>query len=154
MKLEISYNFGRYKSKIEPFLNDFDNISHKVFEVPKIKEMLKGNEQYFLDVSFVSENEIKKINKTYRHIDKTTDVISFAFWDEGFITPILGEMFICYKKTVSQANEYGHDFRREICFLFVHGLLHILGYDHMNVEDEKIMFGLQETILDDLGIKR
>ena len=67
---------------------------------------------------------------------------------------VLGDIYICLKRAHDQSIEYGHSFLREICFLSIHGLLHLLGYDHMNKEDEKKMFSLQELILDEYGIKR
>ena len=113
---------------------------------------LKGN--YFTDVTIVNDEEIHKINREYRKVDRPTDVISFAFLDdknEGKLVgdaPIsLGEIIISYEKAESQAIEYGHSIDREMSFLFVHGLLHLLGYDHMKEEDEKVMFGLQDQIL-------
>ena len=101
---------------------------------------------------------IHEINKTYRGIDRETDVISFAFMDEGTnpdngITD-LGEIYISLEKAHSQAVEYNHSFKRELCFLLTHGLLHLLGYDHMNKDDEKEMFSLQEEVLSSLGIER
>jgi len=110
-----------------------------------------------LSVSFVSENKIREYNKNYRNIDKVTDVISFAMEDsDGFEydSRELGDILICYKRAIKQAEEYGHSLKRELCFLFTHGLLHLLGYDHMNEEDEKEMFELQNKILDGLKIVR
>ena len=107
----------------------------------------------------LTDNEsIHEINKTYRGIDRETDVISFAFMDEetnpdNGVTD-LGEIYISLEKTHSQAIEYNHSFKRELCFLLTHGLLHLLGYDHMTKEDEKEMFGLQEEVLSSLGIER
>ena len=109
-------------------------------------------------VIFVSNNEIQEINKEYRGIDKITDVISFAFEDNEDIRyndiRLLGDIYICIPRMKEQAIAYGHSEKRELSFLAVHGLLHLLGYDHMNEEDEKIMFALQELILDGENIKR
>lgn len=109
-------------------------------------------------IIFVSEEEIQTINKTYRQIDKVTDVISFAFEDnkDDFMLEnrVLGDIYICIPRMISQAKEYGHSETRELSFLVVHGLLHLLGYDHMNKEDEEKMFGLQKEILDEEGITR
>ena len=69
-------------------------------------------------------------------------------------TDVLGDIYISIDKAKSQAEEYGHTFKRELCFLAVHGFLHINGYDHMTKEEEKIMFGLQEEILNEAGISR
>ena len=97
---------------------------------------------------------IHKINREYRGVDRPTDVISFAFLDDeeektlvGQKQISLGTILISYEKAEEQAKEYGHSLVREMSFLLVHGLLHLLGYDHMTKEDEKVMFKLQDEIL-------
>ncbi|MGE6259051.1 rRNA maturation RNase YbeY [Heyndrickxia sporothermodurans] len=116
-----------------------------------------------VSVTFVTNERIQEINREYRDKDQPTDVISFAMEelgeDEVEITNanmprILGDIIISVPKTKEQAIEYGHSFRRELGFLAVHSLLHLLGYDHMTEEDEKEMFGLQKDILDEFGLKR
>lgn len=107
----------------------------------------------------VDDEKIHEINREYRNIDRSTDVISFAledndqFYVEGMPRSI-GDIFISVDHAKSQAQEYGHSLKREMCFLFTHGLLHLLGYDHMQEEDEKEMFALQKTILNRLHIER
>ena len=112
----------------------------------------------YLSVIFVDNDEIKEINKTYRNIDSITDVISFALEDnnEKIIGErILGDIFISIPKMIEQAKEYNHSEKRELSFLCCHGLLHLLGYDHVNSkEEEKIMFNLQDEILSSLNIER
>ena len=110
-------------------------------------------------VIFVDEKEIKELNKKYRNIDKVTDVISFAFEDNSNLVynniRVLGDIYICIPKMISQAEEYGHSEKRELSFLCCHGLLHLLGYDHVNnKEEEKIMFDLQERLLNEIHITR
>jgi len=109
-------------------------------------------------IIFVDEKTIQDINRDYRGIDRVTDVISFAFEDNGKLVyndrRLLGEIYICIPRMKEQALEYGHSEKRELSFLAVHGLLHLLGYDHMNEKDEKIMFALQELILNEQNIKR
>lgn len=108
-----------------------------------------------VSISLVDESLIQNINREYRHIDKVTDVISFAFLDNedrdallhSEQEVVLGDIYICLEVAKRQAQEYGHSLERELKFLFVHGLLHLLGYDHMKKEDEEIMFPLQEKIL-------
>ena len=108
----------------------------------------------------ITDNEgIRVFNREYRDIDRETDVITFALEDEDtLVMPsderILGDIYISIDKAKSQAIEYGHSFKREICFLAVHGFLHLLGYDHMNKEDEEEMFSLQELILNEANIKK
>ena len=133
---------------------DTTNMERVIKEVSKELDVNNG----IVSFVFVDNERIKEINKTYRNKDSETDVISFAFMDEE-INPDTdftnyGEIYISLEKAESQSIEYGHSFDRELCFLTVHGLLHLLGYDHMKKEDEIIMFGLQDKILNNLGIER
>lgn len=104
-------------------------------------------------IVFVDNEKIQFLNKNYRNIDRITDVISFAFEDNERIVynnvRFLGEIYICIPRMIEQSLMYGHSEERELAFLTVHGLLHLLGYDHMNEEDEKEMFMLQEVILNE-----
>ncbi len=110
------------------------------------------------NVIIIDNKKIHEINKKYRMIDRPTDVISFALEDnkENFISKIrmLGDIYISYEKVISQALDYNHSQDRELCFLAIHGLLHLLGYDHMNKEDEIKMFELQKELLNSYGIKK
>lgn len=107
-------------------------------------------------IIFIDDEQMHEMNKTYRGIDRTTDVLSFALEDNQTIElPIreLGDIFISIPKMKEQAKEYGHSEKRELSFLVVHGLLHLLGYDHtISEEEEKKQFGLQDEILNDLNI--
>ncbi|QKY69488.1 rRNA maturation RNase YbeY [Lentibacillus sp. CBA3610] len=116
-----------------------------------------------VSVSFVSNQEIKEINRNYRQQDKPTDVISFAMQEKVGDEPdifgedlplVLGDIVISLDKAKEQAEEYGHSLERELGFLTVHGFLHLLGYDHMNKEDEAEMFGKQDELLGEFGIER
>lgn len=137
-----------------------DNYGYKDYDylnnvIEHVINKLNINKSIF-DIIFIDDIEMQQLNKEYRGIDKTTDVLSFALNDNKHINPILnslGDIFISIPKMKSQAIEYGHSEMRELSFLTVHGILHLLGYDHMEKEDEEIMFGLQKEILDDLGIK-
>ena len=118
-----------------------------------IRKVLKAEktDKYF-NIIFVTKDRIQQINKDYRGIDRVTDVITFALMEnpsEIFMEAIdeLGDVFICVEKAIEQASEYNHSVEREMGFLAVHGYLHLLGYDHMNEDDEKIMFSKQEEIL-------
>lgn len=111
------------------------------------------------NVIIIDNEKIHEINKTYRGIDRPTDVISFALEDFKDITyennyRVLGDIYISIDKVKEQAKEYGHSEKRELTFLAVHGLLHLLGYDHMKKEEEKIMFDKQEMILNGYGITK
>ena len=109
------------------------------------------------DIIFVDNDKIHEINKNYRGVDRPTDVISFALEDNKTIEldhRLLGDIYISIDKAHEQALEYGHSFKRELSFLSIHGLLHLLGYDHMKEEDEKVMFKKQDDILNEFGITR
>ena len=102
----------------------------------------------------MNNERIHVINRDYRGVDRPTDVISFAFLDDKNElrpedgSPIsLGEIIISYEKAEEQDKQYGHSLLREMSFLFVHGMLHLLGYDHMEKEQEVVMFKLQDEIL-------
>ena len=125
-------------------------IVNKVFKTTLKLE--KVNNAFF-SVVLVDEDTIHKINKEYRNKDSVTDVISFAFEDNDKRvynkTRILGEIYICIPRMKEPAKAFGHSETRELAFLGVHGLLHLLGYDHMNKEDEKVMFAKQELVLNE-----
>ena len=147
--MEIDF-FNETKENLD---EDFKTV-HEVL-VHGLKK-LKIDEAIF-NVIIVDNNYIHKLNKEYRNIDRETDVITFALEDDKTFNPdirILGDVYISIDRVHSQSEEYGHSFLRELCFLAVHGMLHLLGYDHMEKEDEKVMFKLQEEILDEMGIKR
>lgn len=105
-----------------------------------------------MHIIFVDNASIQSINKTYRNIDKPTDVISFPNDEED--DDSLGDIFISIEKAIEQASDYGHSFEREIGFLSVHGYLHLKGYDHHTKEEEKVMFTLQEEILKKANLTR
>jgi len=109
------------------------------------------------NVIIVDNEYIHRLNKEYRNIDRETDVITFALEDDKTFNPkerVLGDIYISIEKAISQSEEYGHSLKRELSFLAVHGLLHLLGYDHMEKEEEEIMFRLQKEILDEMEIKK
>ena len=132
----------------------------KSFVRKVVKHTLKKMEAEKSEVNiiFVGLEEIHEINKTYRNVDRPTDVISFALEDTEDVTVyeerVLGDIYICLDKVHEQAKEYGHTEIREMAFLIVHGLLHLLGYDHQTESDAKIMFAKQEEVLEKYGIKR
>ena len=135
-------------------LDEYFNVMHEVL-VHGIEKLKVGDVSF--NVIIVDNDYIHKLNKEYRNIDRETDVISFALEDDKTFNPlerVLGDIYISIDKAKSQSKEYGHSLKRELCFLAVHGMLHLLGYDHMEKEDEKVMFGLQEEILDEMDIKR
>ena len=132
-------------------ISAFEGLFNKV--AGHCEEVLSLPDDLEISVSFVRSRTIHKINYEYRQIDRPTDVISFAVRDdmpEELLEEMkdLGDIFINLEYARRQAKQYGHSFEREVCFLFTHGLLHCLGYDHMKPEDEKVMFELQDRILD------
>ena len=115
-------------------------------------------ENAIFNIIFVTNDEIHRLNKEYRNIDRVTDVISFALEDNKKIDlesiRVLGDIYIAIDVAYNQAQEYNHSKEREVSFLATHGVLHLLGYDHMNPKDEKIMFDLQEELLSKYNITR
>ena len=127
-------------------------------ELDELKDMLSdfckredlGN--VIFNIIIIDNPTIHKINKEYRDKNAPTDVISFALEDDKTVIEpdgvrILGDIYISIDKVHEQALEYGHSFKRELSFLAVHGLLHLLGYDHMEKSDEEVMFKKQEEVL-------
>ena len=143
----------------------FNNTDEDIEELSIMKEVLeKGlKKEKIKNVTFnviiVDNDYIHKLNKEYRNIDRETDVITFALEDEDSVLlpnedRVLGDIYISIDKAKSQAKEYNHSFKRELCFLAVHGMYHLLGYDHQNKEEEEVMFKKQEEVLSEYGITR
>lgn len=142
-------------NRFEIYNETEENLENEIKCMKKILRSALRHEKVrnsTFNVIIVSNERIWEINKTYRKIDKPTDVISFALEDnkeEKFNSKkrVLGDIYISIEKAREQAKEYNHSIIREVCFLSVHGILHLLGYDHMNEDDKKVMFGKQELIL-------
>ena len=132
-------------------LGELKDFLYKVCKDEKLDNVI-------FNVIIVDDKKIHEINKEYRGIDRPTDVISFALEDDKSFNRedirMLGDIYISIDKVRSQSEEYGHSFKRELFFLAIHGLLHLLGYDHMKKEDEKVMFAKQEEVLSRYGIER
>ena len=153
-------------NKIEIFVN----VEEKIDELDTVKEVLYSAiekeklENITFNLIIVDNDYIHELNKTYRNIDRETDVITFALEDEDtIIIPeeerILGDIYISIDKAKQQAKEYGpeeygHSLLRELSFLAVHGFYHLLGYDHQTKDEEEIMFKKQEEVLDAFKITR
>ena len=146
-----------FDNEVENFENNYEQDFTAIIE--KALKTLGIEDDVEVSCVLVDDERIHEINREYRHIDRSTDVISFAmedndqFYVEG-MPRTLGDIFISVDHAKKQAEEYGHSLRREMCFLFTHGILHLLGYDHMTDEQEKEMFGLQDQILGALSIER
>lgn len=143
----------------------FNQTNTELEELSTIKKVLEYayQKENLINTSFnviiVDNTYIHELNKKYRHIDRPTDVITFALEDEdsvinGSNERILGDIYISLDKAREQAQEYEHSLLRELSFLAVHGFYHLLGYDHDTQEKEKIMFSKQEAVLDEYGIKK
>ncbi len=136
------------------YRKDFEAIAMRC------EHILHISQEKSVSLIFVQADAIHEINLTYRGVDRPTDVISFALCDsddayeqmEG--SEELGDIFINIEAVVNQARDYGHSLRREVCFLFTHGLLHLFGYDHGNEAEETEMFQLQDVILDEIVPKK
>ena len=141
------------------------NLKQKITEIYEIalKETHNKN-NIVIDVTIVGRNTIKELNREHRNVDRVTDVLSFPLLendelksdlmhDENIQTE-LGDIVICKSRAIEQAKEYGHSLERELCFLALHGFLHVLGYDHMQKEDEMVMFPLQDKILNIANMPR
>lgn len=111
-----------------------------------------------VDIKFISNIEIKKLNRKFRKVDKETDVLSFPIIDfnSDIIAThnMLGDIVICKNVAKSQAKKYGHSVYREVCFLALHGFLHLLGYDHIEKVDEEKMMAKANEILNKYKVKR
>ena len=117
-----------------------------------------------ISIIFTTPIDIQAYNKEYRNIDRTTDVLSFPMFEkeeveklkrEGSIVPeVLGDIIINLSQVKMQANEYGHSFERELAYMLVHGFYYLMGYDHIKVDDKKIMREKEEQVLKDLSINR
>ena len=142
----------------------FNESNKEIKEISKLEEYMKfvvrklEIEKGIFNIIFVDNDRIHEINKEYRKVDRVTDVISFALEDNPDIVyndfRLLGDIYIAIDVAYDQAIEYNHSREREVCFLATHGVLHLLGYDHMTEEEEKEMFGLQEELLQEYGINR
>lgn len=133
------------------------NYKHYINQISqKIVSVLNLDKHYDFSVILVDANAIQAINLEYRNFDKVTDVISFASQDDLSILNVdqvieLGDIFINVQAIRNQASDYDHSLKREFCFLVTHGILHLLGYDHLTHADENKMFGLQEVILNEIA---
>ncbi|MDE6757807.1 MAG: rRNA maturation RNase YbeY [Clostridia bacterium] len=142
-------------------------LIHKVFEEVRKEFSLPNNVR--VELSVVDEDDIRQVNKEFRNVDSVTDVLSFPSleaklpfdiddypYDVDLSTGelMLGEIMLCYKRAVEQSVEYNHSKERECAYLVLHGLLHLLGYDHIEEDDKTVMRKEEEKILTSLGISR
>ena len=150
---EIEEN-EEYKDKVM-------EVIEKCFEEEKLKNL-----NLYISITLTTPSNIRKLNKEYRNIDKETDVLSFPMFEKYEIDKMvekqekqpleetIGDIVISVERVEEQAKEYGHSFERELSYMLVHGFYHLMGYDHIEEEDKKIMRPKEEKILSELNILR
>jgi len=151
-----------------------NNMQHRIDVDDRLEELIRKTVEMALNlegvrsdlevsVALVDNDYIRELNKTYRGKDAPTDVLSFPMLEpgevddvpsEGEVEQLLGDIVISLEKAEEQAKSYGHSFEREVAFLVVHGVLHLLGYDHEIEEERKIMRQKEEEVLKALGLTR
>ena len=155
---EISY------LNVEKGQEDWEAIVKKVLDKCFEEEGLLDS-KLIMTITFTTPEEIRKINKKYRKIDKATDVLSFPMFEKEELDKkiknndflyedVLGDIIISIERVKEQAEEYGHSFERELSYMLVHGFYHLMGYDHIEEDDKKIMRPKEEKILSELKIIR
>lgn len=157
--MNIEIFFSNEQDKLSPPA-DIERLIESCTRAALEEEEISEDAQ--VSVTLVDNEAIREINREHRNIDSATDVLSFPLGDDdSFDTDpdtgaiLLGDIVISLERAAEQAREYGHSFRREVAFLITHSLFHLLGYDHVDSkEDEKLMFGKQEKVLEALGITR
>lgn len=143
---------------------EYENIIKKVLAKCFETEHLE-NSKLYVSITLTNPDNIHKINKEYRNVDKATDVLSFPMFTKEEIDQkiakndfqhedVLGDIIISIEKVKEQAQEYEHSFEREFAYMIVHGFYHLMGYDHIREEDKVIMRPKEEKVLNELGIRR
>ena len=149
---------------VEKGHEDWEGIVKKVLDKCFEEEGLLDS-KLIMTITFTTPEEIRKINKKYRKIDRATDVLSFPMFEKDELDEkiknkdflyedVLGDIIISIDKVREQAEDYGHSFERELSYMLVHGFYHLMGYDHIEEEDKKIMRPKEEKILNELKITR
>lgn len=140
------------------YSEEFDYEHYKSYIEDLLEAEYKSKKEVKISILLTDNNEIQDINRDYRGKDMPTDVISFAYLEveEEFISPFdnIGDIIISLERVESQAKDYGHSFLRELYYVTTHGLLHLLGYDHLNPDDKKIMREKEEDLLGRVSIGR
>ncbi len=143
---------------------EYEKIIEKVLSKCFEEEKMKDSKLY-ITITLTTPEYIRKINKEYRNVDKATDVLSFPMFEKDELDlkiknknfeheDVLGDIIISIEKVKEQAKEYGHSFERELSYMVVHGFYHLMGYDHIEEEDKKVMRPKEDKILDELKIGR
>lgn len=156
--MRIYIDYINEQDKVSP-PEDFEELIEECAKAALEEEKIDDDAE--ISVTLVDNARIRELNAEFRETDRETDVLSFPLGDEnGFeVDPdndaiLLGDIVISVEKAKSQSEEYGHSFKREMAFLVTHSLFHLLGYDHMTLDEETEMFAKQEKVLEKLGITR
>lgn len=151
INLELSVNIEGYEDEVS-----YEAVDKYIKEV--LEREYKSDSEIYISILLTDNEEIKNINRDYRGKDSPTDVISFAYHDNDEavvgIYDSLGDIVISLERVEEQRKDYGHSFKREFYYVLTHGLLHLLGYDHIKEEDKKIMRAKEEEILAEYGYTR
>lgn len=131
-------------------------LMEEVERAVKMSLQLERNSlDYEVSVSFVTNEEIHELNRDYRGVDRPTDVLSFQMDEEevyGEMDVVLGDIVISMEKALEQAEDFGHSLTREVVYLTVHSMFHLMGYDHMNEEEKAEMRSKEKAVLKELGV--
>lgn len=150
IKKMINVLFDNRQDIMEITDDSFKAIEKAIEFVIKAEEL---EEDFEVSVSFVTNEEIKELNKEFRNVDSETDVLSFPMDDEEFEgVIILGDIVLSTQRIIEQANDFGHSLEREMAYLTVHSMLHLLGYDHMNGDEKEEMRSREKEIMKELQI--
>ncbi len=144
----------------EEYVKTIQKVINSCFKKEKLEQL-----NIYIDVTLTTPENIRKLNKEYRNIDKSTDVLSFPMFEkeeievkrannENEVEDVLGDIIISVEQVKKQAEEYGHSFERELSYMVVHGFYHLMGYDHIDEKDKIIMRPKEEAILNELNICR
>ena len=151
----MTINFNEFNKEEQAQIQKVYDVAFSILALPQ---------NMSINLVMVDEGQIKELNNKFRQIDRVTDVLSFPMLESldeldceadaclGDVN--IGDIYICRERAKQQAKDYGHGYERELCFLAVHGLLHVLGYDHILQEEEEEMFSLQNEILQKANINR
>ena len=150
--VEISFLDLEEKNNLQEFA---ENVIKTCFKQEKI-----DNLNFYMSVTLTTPEQIHRLNKKYRDVDRPTDVLSFPMFEKeeldyiiankikNVVPEVLGDIVISVEKVEEQAKEYGHSFEREFAYMLVHGFYHIMGYDHIKEEDKVIMRAKEEVVLE------
>lgn len=146
--MEVLFDYRQDKVRLD---EDMEELLEKVIETVLKQEKMPLD--YEVSVSFVTNDEIRELNRDFRGKDSETDVLSFPFEDDFDLgVKLLGDIVISVEKAASQAEDFGHDLKRELAYLTAHSTLHLLGYDHMSEEEMEIMRSKEKSVMKTLGI--